>query len=243
MKTKNQARLISQQINIMAETMSTIINLSIESAEINDHLATCYPFKESLDDLLPNVKAWANAQAILGELGEHPVQITKGLAIAVIEAYIDQVPCVHRGPFTVDGQGFPSCYGDDLKPQLEDAIVALVEYVFNWCERDLVRAGSGINTIADIATYDESYGGVRSVNPVKYACLILELMQKHYQHDGEYGFSYDDYLSWFWDRARNGDYLLDLMSDTFESFGFKDEDEAEIWHLICEQKEDMKHMR
>jgi len=33
------------------------------------------------------------------------------------------------------------------------------------------------------------------------------------------------------------------MGDTFESFGFKLEDEAEIWHLICEQKEDMKHMR
>ena len=57
MKTRNQARLISQQINIMAEAMSTIINLSIESTEINDRLATCYPFEESLDDLLPNVKA------------------------------------------------------------------------------------------------------------------------------------------------------------------------------------------
>ena len=74
MKTKNQARLVSQQINIMVSAMSTIINLSIESTEINDHLATCYPFGESLDDLLPSVKACADAQAIHPAMDEdeHP---------------------------------------------------------------------------------------------------------------------------------------------------------------------------
>ena len=251
MKTRNQARLISQQINIMAETMSTIINLSIESTEINDHLATCYPFEESLDDLLPNVKAWANAQAIHPEMDEdeHPVQITKGLAIAVIEAWLDKSNH-HATQFTVDDQGFPSLYGDnsgDPLPPLDDAIVALVEYVFNW--RDLLFDGNRIKDIANMATYkrtwDERYEGdhCRKVHPLRYTHLIVELMQKQYQYDGEYGFSYDEYLSWFWDRARNGDNLLDFMGDTFESFGFKLEDEAEIWHLICEQKEDMKHMR
>ena len=252
MKTRNQARLISQQINIMAEAMSTIINLSIESTEINDHLATCYPFEESLDDLLPNVKAWANAQAIHPEMDEdeHPVQVTKNLAIAVIQASIESVLLKEVEEITVNADGFPSAYdkhqGEVLSP-LNDALFALVEYVFNW--RDLLFDGNRIKDIANMATYertwDERYEGDHccKVHPLSYTHLIVELMQKQYQYDGEYGFSYDDYLSWFWDRARNGDNLLDFMGDTFESFGFKLEDEAEIWHLICEQKEDMKHMR
>lgn len=251
MKTKNQARLVSQQINIMVSAMSTIINLSIESTEINDHLATCYPFGESLDDLLPSVKAWADAQAIHPEMDEdeHPLQITKGLAIAVIEAWLDKSNH-HATPFTVDDQGFPSLYGDnsgDPLPPLEDAIVALVEYVFNWC--DLLLDDGGIKAIANMATYEITWDGryegdhCRKVHPLGYTHLIVGLMQKQYQHDGEYGLNYDDYLSWFWDRVRNGDSLLDFMGDTFESFGFKDEDEAEIWHLICEQKDDMKHIR
>jgi hypothetical protein len=257
MKTRNQARLISQQINIMAETMSTIINLSIESTEINDHLATCYPFEESLDDLLPSVKAWANAQAIHPEMDEdeHPVQVTKNLAIAVIQASIESalLKIGHEAAeweveqITVNTDGFPSAYdkhqGEVLSP-LNDALFALVEWACNWC--NLYEDANSLQSarfIADRSTINEFSGNKHEIDPAKYACLIVEYIQKQYQHDGEYGFSYDDYLSWFWDRVRNGDSLLDFMSDTFESFGFKDEDEAEIWHLICEQKEDMKHMR
>ena len=245
MKTRNQARLISQQINIMAETMSTIINLSIESTEINDHLATCYPFGESLDDLLPNVKAWANAQAIHPEMDEdeHPVQVTKNLAIAVIQASIESVLLKEVEKITVNTDGFPSAYdkhqGEVLSP-LNDALFALVESAWNWC--NLYEDANGLQLIANRST-TEFARNKHQIDPAKYACLIVEYIQKQYQHDGEYGFSYDDYLSWFWDRARNGDNLLDFMGDTFESFGFKLEDEAEIWHLICEQKEDMKHMR
>jgi len=245
MKTRNQARLISQQINIMAETMSTIINLSIESTEINDHLATCYPFGESLDDLLPNVKAWANAQAIHPEMDEdeHPVQVTKNLAIAVIQASIESVLLKEVEEITVNTDGFPSAYdkhqGEVLSP-LNDALFALVESAWNWC--NLYEDANGLQLIANRST-TEFARNKHQIDPAKYACLIVEYIQKQYQHDGEYGFSYDDYLSWFWDRARNGDNLLDFMGDTFESFGFKLEDEAEIWHLICEQKEDMKHMR
>ena len=248
MKTRNQARLISQQINIMAETMSTIINLSIESTEINDHLATCYPFGESLDDLLPNVKAWANAQAIHPEMDEdeHPVQVTKNLAIAVIQASIESVLLKEVEEITVNADGFPSAYdkhqGEVLSP-LNDALFALVEWACNWC--NLYEDANSLQSARFIA--DRSIikftRNKHQIDPAKYACLIVEYIQKQYQHDGEYGFSYDDYLSWFWDRARNGDNLLEFMGDTFERFGFKLEDEAEIWHLICEQKEDMKYMR
>ena len=253
MKTKNQARLVSQQINIMVSAMSTIINLSIESTEINDHLATCYPFGESLDDLLPNVEAWANAQAIHPAMDEdeHPVQVTKNLAIAVIQASIESalLKIGHEAAeweverITVNTDGFPSAYdkhqGEVLSP-LNDALFALVESAWNWC--NLYEDANGLQFIADRSTIDFARNK-HEIDPAKYACLIVEYIQKQYQHDGEYGFSYDDYLSWFWDRVRNGDSLLDFMSDTFESFGFKDEDEAEIWHLICEQKDDMKHMR
>ena len=248
MKTRNQARLISQQINIMAEAMSTLINLSIESTEINDRLATCYPFEESLDDLLPNVKAWANAQAIHPEMDEdeHPVQVTKNLAIAVIQASIESVLLKEVEEITVNADGFPSAYdkhqGEVLSP-LNDALFALVEWACNWC--NLYEDANSLQSARFIA--DRSIikfaRNKNQIDPAKYACLIVEYIQKQYQHDGEYGFSYDDYLSWFWDRARNGDNLLEFMGDTFESFGFKLEDEAEIWHLICEQKEDMKHMR